>query len=103
MSGVDAVDPPRYLCARNGKRMRRNILDRKHDLKQWRPAQIAIGIKSFDQFFEWHVLMLIGIQRCPPSAPNQLSKIGVAGQVAANHQHVDKKSEQRFQLNMPAV
>src|SRR4051794_34718776 len=100
---MDTMHPARHLCPGKSQRMCRHILQREHDLEKRRPAQVAVRVQVLDQLLEWQILVLIAIQRIPPYSPNEFSKAGITTQVAPQHQHIDEKPEQTFQLDMPAI
>ena len=76
----------------------------RHDhLEQRGVAQVARGLKLLDQPFERHVLVGIGPEAHVLDSAQQLAKGRVAGQIRAQHEHVDEEADQLLDVGVVAV
>src|SRR5712691_1844521 len=73
------------------------------DLEDRRAAQVAFGLQLFDYFLERYVLIRVRIQRGFSHARQQFAKTGVARQVCAQRQVVQKEPNKLFGFGARAV
>ena len=85
------------------ERLRWRGLQREHRLEDRGAVEIARRLQLVDQLFERHVLMRVGIERRAPDAPHELAERRLPAHVASQHQRVDEKSDQRFQLHTSPI
>lgn len=81
----------------------RCILQGKRHLEQGMIAQRSRWLKIIDELFKRYVLMRVGIERHLPNPLEERREIGIAVQVGAEHQGVDKEANQRFKLLPVAI
>ncbi|GFJ77859.1 hypothetical protein Phou_020390 [Phytohabitans houttuyneae] len=70
------------------------VLDGQHDLKQRVPGQRTGRREVLDEAFEGNVLVFEGTEAGLADPVEDLPKLGVAGQVGADHQRVDEEPDQ---------
>src|SRR5580658_5213172 len=72
-----------HLKTRNFEYLLRNILECKHHLKRRSDVHRALWNEFFDQFFEWNILLGIGIQGKTADLSNQITEGYVFAKVGA--------------------
>ena len=81
----------------------RRVLQGKHHLHQRLPIHAALRVEFLDQLLERQVLMGVGFQAEAPGLLQQIRETGVLGEVGAQGQSVDEKSDQALDFAAMAV
>ena len=97
--GAESFDPD----AGHLERGRRGVLHDQHGLEQRRVAQRAFWPERIDHLLERHVLVCVRIERGGPDLLQQVSKRRLRIDLGAQHDRVDEKADQAFQLAAVAV
>ncbi len=87
---VDALQP------RTGGRIGQpgEVLPGQHDLHQRMVGEAPCGVEPLDQYLEWHILVLEGLQTAGPDLVQQVGDRRVAGQVGTQHEGVDEEADE---------
>ncbi len=72
----------------------RRALQCKRDLEQRLAAEIAVRLQVFDDHFERHVLMCIGVERRLAHTPEHRTERRVTRQIGPQHHHVHEEPHQ---------
>ncbi len=81
----------------------RQVLIGEENLENGRAGQVTVRLQLLDQPLERQVRMGEGAQNHLPHPRQQLAESGMARQIAAQHQRVDKKADQALRLHPIAV
>src|SRR5216684_1270883 len=73
------------------------------DLEDRRATKVALRLQLSDYFFKGHVLIRVRVQRSLSHPRQQFAKTGIARQVRAQRQIVQKKSNQLFGFGAWAI
>src|SRR5262249_8764557 len=68
-------------------------------LKQRIAAQVALGRQIFDQYLEWHVLVIVRLQGGFARAAEGLANCGMAGKLRPHDHSIGEKADQRLRLS----
>ncbi len=85
------------------ERRHRHVLEIEHHLHQRVTRGIARHLQAFHDFFERHILVLVGGQRGAVDAFEQLAHAGIAVQIEPYRQGVDEQADQTVQLGSGAI
>ena len=70
------------------------VLQRKHHLKQWTPAQLPLRLQLLHQLFKRHLLVPVPLHRSLPHSLQHLLHPRLSPYLSAQHQRVYEKSDQ---------
>src|SRR5262249_17236956 len=80
-----------------------SVLQDEEHLEERIAAQVTLRVQFIHQFFEWHVLMAIGVESYLPRALEHFAESWISAQIGAQCQRVHKEADQLLDLNSVSV
>src|ERR1700710_2746659 len=100
---LPGLQPLDFKTAKTRRFRPRAILDREHRLEERRTAAVPRRRELLDQLFEGQVLMGVRLKSGLAGATEERPEIGIAREIATEHEGVDEKADQPLDLAVSPV
>src|SRR5690349_2251719 len=78
-------------------------MNSENHLEEWIAVELPLRLQLFDEFVEWHVLMLVSSERDFLNVLEQLTECKLAADLGAQHEDVEEKADQVLGFAMTPV